>query len=443
VRSAPAPIPWLPRTLSVVAGLGFVAVIILALSQESGSTLSAPGGVLDVIGRLCGLVGSYLMVIMVVLTARIPWLERSVGQDHLVAWHRRLGGWPIALIGAHIVTITFGYAAVTRSGFLSQLWTFIVHYPDILASLVGFGLLVLAGVSSYRAVRRRIKYESWWAIHLYIYLGLSLAFAHQITTGIMFKGHSFNRVAWTTLWILGALTVVLSRWIRPLVHNARLQLRVDNVKLVAPDVYAVTIKGSGVASMAVSGGQFFQWRFVTPGLMWHSHPYSISAMPRPPLMRITVKALGDQSSAIAHLKRGTRVFVEGPYGVFTKHSLVTNRATLIGAGVGITPLRSLLEDLPKSVKVSVIVRASTHEDLIHADELSAIVASRKGEFHEIVGPRNKVQINALNLRDYVAKVSEGDVYMCGPEGFTRELVVACTALGIASERIHVEDFSFS
>ncbi len=414
----------------------------LAISQESGSTLSAPGGKFEVVGRLSGLVGSYLMVIMVVLTARIPWLERSVGQDHLVAWHRKLGGWPIILIALHIVTITIGYGAITHSGFLSQLWTFIVHYPDVLASLVGFALLVLAGVTSYKAIRRRIKYESWWFVHLYIYLGLTLAFAHQVTNGIMFKGHGLNKLLWTSLWIAGAGTVILSRWVRPFVHNMRLQLRVDNVKLVAPNVFAVTVKGRGVARMAVSGGQFFQWRFMAPGLLWHSHPYSLSAMPRPPLIRFTVKSIGDQSAALAHLKRGTRVFVEGPYGVFTRHSMVTNRATLIGAGVGITPLRALIEDLPKSVKVAAIVRASTRDDLIHADELSAIVSSRKGEFHELVGSRHHVKLDAMNLRHYVENISEGDVYICGPSGFTEDLVAACTALGIAPERIHVEDFTF-
>ena len=441
VQSA-GPIAWLPKSLTVVAGVGLVAIVALAVSQESWSTLNAPGGLMDAIGRFSGLVGSYLMVIMVVLTARVPWLERSMGQDRLVVWHRRIGGWPIALIAVHIVTVAIGYGAITHTGFVRQLWTFVIHYPDVMASMVGFGLLVTAGVTSYRAIRQRIKYETWWVVHLYIYLGLTLAFFHQITNGIMFKAHLINRIGWITLWVSGALVVMLSRVVRPLLRNFKLQLRVDSVKQVAPDVYAVTVKGRGVAKMAVSGGQFFQWRFMVSGLWWHSHPYSLSAMPRPPYLRITVKAMGDQSSAVAHLKRGTRVFVEGPYGVFTRHALVTNRATLIGAGVGITPLRALIEDLPKGVKVAAIVRASTQGDLVHADEVAAIVASRKGEFHEVVGSRHERRLGGIELRELVSQISEGDVYVCGPPGFTSSVVAGVRSLGVPVERIHIEGFSF-
>jgi len=414
----------------------------LALSQESRATLNAPGGVLDAVGRVSGLVGSYLMLIMLVLVARVPWIERSVGQDRLVRWHRTLGGWPIVLIAVHIATVTFGYAQVTHVGPLSQLVTFVFHYPDILMSAVGFALLVAAGVTSYRAVRRRLKYETWWVVHLYIYLALTLAFAHQITNGIMFRGHPINRYVWIAMWLFGAVAVVGSRLVAPAIRNARLHLRVESVKQVAPNVFAVTLKGRGVARLGVSGGQFFQWRFMAPGLWWHSHPYSLSAMPRPPYLRITIKATGDHSAEIASLGRGTRVVVEGPYGVFTRHALVSDQATLIGAGVGITPLRALLEDLPKSVKVSAIVRASTKPDLVHADEVAAIVKSRNGQFHEVVGSRHHARITALELRQMVPSVADGDVYVCGPDGFTKEIVRASTMLGIPAERIHVEDFTF-
>jgi len=440
--SAPAPIVWLPRALLIAAGVGLVLTLALAVSQESHAILSAPGGLFDAIGRVSGLVGAYLMLIMVILVARVPWIERSVGQDRLVRWHRTLGGWPIVLIAVHIVTVTLGYAKVTHSGPVAQFLTFIFHYPDILAAAVGFALLVAAGVTSYRAVRRQLKYETWWVVHLYIYLGLTLAFAHQITTGIMFRGHLLNRLVWTALWLAGALVVVGSRLVAPALRNARLQIRVESVVQVSPNVYAITLKGRGVGRLAVSGGQFFQWRFMAPGLWWHSHPYSLSAMPRPPYLRITVKALGDQSAQVARLARGTRVIVEGPYGVFTRHALVSDQATLIGAGVGITPLRALVEDLPKNVKVAAIVRASTKADVVHGDEVAALVKSRNGIFHEIIGSRRHARLSAIELRQLIPNIAEGDVYVCGPDGFATEIVRASTMLGIPAERIHVEDFSF-
>jgi hypothetical protein len=55
-------------------------------------------------------------------------------------------------------------------------------------------------------------------------------------------------------------------------------------------------------------------------MWWQGHPYSLSALPRPPYIRVTIKGLGDQSRAAASLRPGTRVAIEGPYGTFTDHA---------------------------------------------------------------------------------------------------------------------------
>ena len=35
------------------------------------------------------------------------------------------------------------------------------------------------GVMSYRKIRQRMKYETWWVAHLYFYVAVALAFGHQ------------------------------------------------------------------------------------------------------------------------------------------------------------------------------------------------------------------------------------------------------------------------
>lgn len=96
------------RAVRVLAGLataGLAVTVGLAVSSESAGSLSVPGGPATALGRLTGLVGTYLMLIAVVLVARLPALERAVGQDRLVRWHRRLAPWPLFLIAAHGVLI--------------------------------------------------------------------------------------------------------------------------------------------------------------------------------------------------------------------------------------------------------------------------------------------------------------------------------------------------
>ncbi len=426
----------------MVAGVGLGLAVALAFWGESLGGLRAPGGWYELAGRLSALVGTYLLLLMVVLMTRIPWLERSVGQDRLVRWHRRIGGWPIALIALHIILVTWGYAQASSVSFLEQFWTFILHYPDILQAIAAFLLLVTAGFTSARIARQRLRYETWWAVHLSIYLALGLAFFHQIHIGVMFITSPVARWLWITIWLIVVASLVSFRLAIPAWRNMRHRLRVDSVVQVAPDVYSVIVSGRLVSRLAVSGGQFFQWRFLAPGLWWHAHPYSLSALPRPPYMRVTIKGLGDQSRAVARLKRGTRVIVEGPYGTFTRHRLMASRVVLIGAGVGVTPLRALLEDLPLSAAVTVVVRARTSAHVVHGQELAELVAHRGGGYHELCGSRDEVRLDERTLRGLVGNLHDADVYVCGPNEFTNAVVATARRLGARPERLHFETFSF-
>jgi ferredoxin-NADP reductase len=321
------------------------------------------------------------------------------------------------------------------SGFLSS-------YPDLLAAAVGFCLLVIAGITSVKIARRHLKYETWWIVHLYTYLALALAFAHQITTGGSFIGHPLTKAVWIAIWILTAGVVILFRVAQPIVQSLRHQLRIAAICEEAPGVYSVICSGRRLDRLAVSGGQFFKWRFLTRELWWHAHPYSLSALPQPPYLRVTIKGLGDQSRAITALKPGTRVAIEGPYGAFTQHARKTDRVTLIGAGVGITPLRALLEDLPASVDVSVIVRASTPQDIVHRDEVASLVAHRGGKFHEVIGSRLDVRFDARALRRLVPDLADRDLYICGPNAFSESTIAAALKVGMQRDRIHQEAFAF-
>lgn len=441
-RPGHAPRPAFADALAALAGLGFGVTLGLVVTGETLGSLAAPGGWLIAGGRLAGFSGAYLILVMLVLIARLPWLERAVGQDRLLRWHGYIGRWTLVLITTHVVLITLGYAELAKVGALRQLWIFITSYPDLLAAIVGFCLLIMAGITSVRIARRHLKYETWWIVHLYTYLALALAFAHQITTGGSFIGHPLTRAVWIALWVSTAGVVILFRIALPILRSLRHQLRVSTVREEAPGVFSVICSGRRLDRLAVSGGQFFKWRFLTKELWWHAHPYSLSALPHPPFLRVTIKGLGDQSRAITALRPGTRVAIEGPYGVFTHHARTSDRVALVGAGVGITPLRALLEDLPTSVDVTLIVRASAPTDIVHREELRSLVDHHHGHFHEVIGTRHEVQLDARMLHWLVPDLRVRDLYVCGPNGFSAGIVSAALTLGVRPERIHEETFAF-
>jgi ferredoxin-NADP reductase len=335
-----------------------------------------------------------------------------------------------------------GYAEQDRVGVVSQFETFIESYPDVLASTVALALIVFAAALSIRAVRRKMRYETWWSVHLYMYLALALAFAHQIANGQSFVGHPLTRVIWATLGGTTAGVVLVFRFVMPIGRSLYHRLEVVGIHGEAAGVVSVVCRGRHLDRLKVEGGQFFQWRFLARGMWWQAHPYSVSALPRTQFIRITVKEFGDHSQGLSQLHLGTRVFIEGPYGAFTRHARATDKVLLVGGGVGLTPIRALLEHLDRNVDVAVVLRFSRPDQRLFQAEFESLVARHNGQIHELIGPRRQYSLDARHLRSLVPDIAERDVYVCGPEALSERVIASARALGVEEKRIHCEQFAF-
>ena len=236
------------------------------------------------------------------------------------------------------------------------------------------------------------------------------------------------------------------RVLTPLWMAARHRFTVLSVRPEAPGIVSVYITGRDLDTMGAEPGQFFRWRFLARQLYWQSHPYSLSAMPRADMMRITVKARGDHSGSMAALRPGTRVIAEGPYGAFTP-SLSGRRVLLIAGGVGITPIRAMFAALPRRMSdgITLIYRASHPRDVVFRRELDAIAADRHAVVHYLIGSRDRLGYDPLDswhLQSLVPGLHRYEAYVCGPPGMTRAAVDSLRAAGIRRRRIHHESFDF-
>jgi predicted ferric reductase len=440
-----APAPGLtdraPLVALVLAGLGLGLVVGIALT--TGTDLSGPGAPLTVLGRWCALVGTYGALVVIVLVARVPWLERGVGLDRLALWHRRIAPAVLVLIALHVVLVTAGYAATEATSYLGQTWTFVTTYPWLLPAAAGLLLMLGAGLLSWRVARRRMRYETWWVTHLYFYLAIALAYLHQITLGEPFVEHSWARAIWIGLYVVTVGALLAFRVASPLWRSWRHDLRVHAVVQESPDTVSVWVRGRGLSALRVHGGQFFGWRFLTRDLWWQSHPYSVSAGSDDTYLRITVKDLGDHSRAMFALRPGTRVVAEGPYGVLTAQARHGDRLVLVAGGVGVTPLRAVLDDLPATVRTDVLFRAPDRESLVLRHELEAIAAARPNiRVRYLVGRRQEYPVDARTLLHLVPDLQSADVYTCGPASLIDAVRDACRILGIPPQRVHDEAFTF-
>ena len=220
-----------------------------------------------------------------------------------------------ALLVAHAVLIIWGYGVTARQSLVGETKSVVLNYPDMLAATVGLGLLVGVGALSARAVRWRVKYHTWYFIHLYTYIALALSFAHQFNTGADFATHPLNRVIWAAMYGFVAALLIGYRVATPLVNLARHRFVVVGTTSEGRDLVSVYVSGTSLDRLGAEAGQFFMWRFLTREGWWQAHPFSLSAAPNGKWLRLTAKSLGDYSSVLTHLRPGTRVLVEVPRGL--------------------------------------------------------------------------------------------------------------------------------
>lgn len=444
-QRAPSLIRIGPGAALTVIGVGAIATI--ALWWQDTRFVHGFGDWLTNAGRITGLLAGYAVVVLLALMARVPAVERGVGTDRLARWHAMGGRYTVSLSVAHTLLIIWGYAVTAHTGLVKQTSSLMTTYPDVLMATVAVFLLLAVGIVSARAARRRMSYETWHFIHLYTYLAIALSFAHEFATGSDFMTHPGARWFWSAMYIAVAVLLLWHRVIIPLATLPRRELRVVSVQReAAPNVISVYVTGRRLDQLHAEPGQFFRWRFLTRDLWWAANPYSLSAPPRPDLLRITVKISGDHSGALRRLRPGTRVLAEGPYGSFTAARRRRRKVLLLAGGVGITPLRALFETIPAYPgDITLLYRADRPNHLILRDELDAIAQQRGAYVHYLIGPPRHGANDPLHpqrLRRLVPDLRHHDVFLCGPDGMMEAARESLRQAGVPRRHIHSESFTF-
>ncbi|WP_231496044.1 ferric reductase-like transmembrane domain-containing protein [Cellulomonas sp. HZM] len=430
---------WLLRA-AILAGCGLLAWFWWAgTSPAAGGT---PGRALIAVGELVGLLGSFLVCVLLLLVARVPWVERAVGMDRLVQWHRSLGTAVVLLVCTHVLAMVVGGMLVDRTTPWSELGTLLATTPDLLVALVGTGLFLLVGTTSARLLRSRLPYEWWFGLHLTVYVGIYLAFWHQIAGGTHLAGTTVARAAWTALYLATAAAILGWRVVAPLVRHARAGWRVDALVPEADGVTSVWLRGRHDED--ARAGQFYLVRFLARGHLGTAHPYSLSALPAGGRLRFTVGELGDHSSAVRHLRPGTRVVLEGPFGRCTADLARSRRVLLVAGGAGIGPVRALAEELVATGRdVVVLHRARSAGRLALAAEFPVHASLR---YVPVAGRRSELghdPLTAARIATTVPDVRERDVFVCGPEAMTDAVVRAVRRLGVPRSAVHHEELSLA
>ncbi len=192
-------------------------------------------------------------------------------------------------------------------------------------------------------------------------------------------------------------------------------------------------------------GQYLSFAFDLPDTGPARRNYSISCAPNDDHYRITVKHQpGGTVSSWLHqaAQTGDILKISAPAGEFFLESK-ENEVVLLSAGVGLTPMISMLESLKGSGRNTTFIHATQNGKTHAMGAHSQALASRSVVFYEAPEGGDTYDESGRITGGWIVKntnLTLSDYYICGPSDFMAMAIKALREAGVNMERIHYEFF---
>ena len=408
---------------------------------------------LNALSRLTALVATDILLIHMLLVARVPWIDRLYGHDRATITHKKLGKPILYLVIAHFTASLFSFAISSNQQLVDAFFSLSTSTTDLLWSTISLALMIVVVVTSISIARRRLSYETWYLVHLLSYFSVALAVPHQFSTGADIAGKWPQTFFWVTLYLFVVCNIAWFRFLSPIVGSVYHGFKVIQTNPESPDATSIYIGGRDLKRVGGKAGQFYVFRVLTRKEWWRAHPFSLSAAPSERFIRFTIGKRGDDTALLQNIKPGTRVILEGPYGVFTEDRRTREKVTLIAAGIGAPPIRALAESMAaRPGDINIIYRVRSAIDAPLVEELKELSSQRGFKLTLLEGqrgdPKSWMPADPENLPDHARLsqiapwVSESDVFICGPASWTKTVEKSLLRAGTPAHQIHAEEFAW-
>ena len=446
----------LKRAQDVIEALAWatvLAVTVMFLVDGGLKSVTDVPSALNAVSRWTALVGTDLLLIHMLLIARVPWIDKFYGHDRATLAHKKLGKPVLYFVVTHFLASLISFAITDGKNLVDEMLNLVLNVPDMWTAAIGLFLMIAVVVTSLNFARRKMSYEAWYIVHVMSYIAVLAAVPHQFSTGSDIHGKPVQTVFWVTLYLFVLFNLAWYRVLSPMIRGWKLGLRVQAVVPASSDSVSIYLEGKNVAKLGGKAGQFYMLRVLTPTAWWRPHPFSISAAPNSKYVRFTVGKRGDDTGALQNLKPGTKVLLEGPYGVFTEERRTKEKVVLIASGIGIPPIRALAESMAaRPGDVTVIYRTRNAADAALLEEVQVLCRHRGFKLEVMAGPRanhsswmnadNTGRSDQVRLAEIAPKLVDSDVYICGPTGWTHNVEKSVLRAGTPANQIHAEEFAW-
>jgi predicted ferric reductase len=439
--------------IEVIAWSIIMTMLVMFLLDGGLKGVTDLPSALGAVSRLTSLLGTALLLILLLLVARVPWIDKFYGHDGATVVHKRLGKPVLYLIVAHFLASLVQYSITNAKDIGTTLWWFITDVQDMLIATISLALMIVVVLTSINFTRRKMSYEAWFFVHLTSYVSVALAVPHIFTAGSDVAGKPVQTTIWVALYLFVFLNILWFRVIIPIRKSFRKRLVLAQTVGESSDTVSLYLTGKHLEKIEAVSGQFYFLRVLTPSQWWRPHPFSISAAPNGEYLRFTIGDRGDDTKLMQNIKPGTSIAIEGPYGLFTEERRTKEKVVLIASGIGIPPIRTLAESMAaRPGDITVIYRVRNEADASLLSEIQEICRRRQFPLHVIAGPRASKNSwlnddgsntpDVARLTVMAPHVSEADVYICGPEAWTHSVIKTVRKAGTPVDNIHSEEYAW-
>ncbi len=239
--------------------------------------------------------------------------------------------------------------------------------------------------------------------------------------------------------------------------------RVVRVEKENSDISSVYMEGYAESFSKRFAGNFLTLKIKQEDGQWSkAHPFTISCAPEDPVLRATIKRLGEFTTRVHALKPGDELDCAGPYGLFCKGIDSIENIVLIAGGVGITPFLSVLRhfrNIKALNRVLLIWSNKGIEDAFALDELKAMTAELNLRIvhnlsrEDAAGAAQYADPAVQSVmyepgrctREVMKKHISGSdpaIFLCGPPPMQDFILAEVESLGIDPKNVKKENFAW-
>ncbi len=426
------------KNYSGVLFIFLLPIISLVLLFNSKGLNLAPKNVNEfmlLLGKIFGILGMSTFAISIILSARLPILDKIFnGLNVVYLRHSQIGQISFILMLFHPILLLSNYTDMTFEGALH--FIFISSDWNLNFGILALFLMILLIVLT---LYFQIKYNVWKWTHKFMGLAFFLASLH-----VFLIPSDISRYLPLRIYMLVLSGVAIGFYLyRSILHKYAVEkytYEVSEVKKVGSSITEIILKPTD-KKLLFTAGQFIFISFLDKNIGLESHPFSITAGNDKEDLSITIKDLGDYTKNIDKVLVGTKALVEGPFGRFSYKDSIYKKQIWIAGGIGITPFLSMARSIESKdgYEIDLYYCVKNESESIYLTELSNY--QNKGIQVIPFYSEKEGFINVEKIKEISGSLPDKSIFICSPVSMIQALRAQFIRNGISKSVIHSEEFS--